>query len=168
MPASTSSARKARRSNGAGDGTQNLNRAAHGERPQEGQAGGPRAQAAVGVPLVAAHLCADHRRRERRDSGCGLVAGKTDARKPQGGRQCRRRQGGRQADRRARAEEGTEGRRVRPRRLSLPRAREGAGRRCPRGRPQFLIDWNETWHVNMGTGKSATASSSTSSSTSTG
>ena len=70
------------------------------------KAGGRRAAAPVGLPLVEAHLRADHRRLEGRDARRRLVAGKDDARQAEDRRRRRRRQGGRQAGRRARHEKG--------------------------------------------------------------
>ena len=68
--------------------------------------------------------------------------------------------------------EGRQGRRVRSRRLSLSRPRQGAGRRRPRRRPEVLTDrrrrwpeWNgSTWHVNRDETAAAIAADATSTS----
>ena len=94
--------------------------------------------AALGVPLVAAHLCPGHRRRGGPHAGRRLdldeaLKGslKTGADKAAADR-------GRQTDRRARQGGRRRARRVRPRRLSVSWPGQGPGRRRPRGRPRVL------------------------------
>src|ERR1700726_3370893 len=77
-----SSARKARRSNGAGHvETQDYECPAQATREAVVAPHRQRPSAAVGVPLVEAHLCAGHRRPEGRNAGFGFLAGEVDARK---------------------------------------------------------------------------------------
>src|SRR5271154_5867324 len=170
MPASASSARKARRSNGAGDDQgKRQNYAAEGARARLAAARGGRAQALVRVPLLEAHLRAGDRRRCGHHGGGGVFAGKDDARGIEDRRQRRRRQGGRQADRRARPGEGRQRGDLRSRQLSLSRPRQGARRCGARKRLELLTTGRigqASWHVNPASEetKSATANSSTSSS----
>src|SRR5712672_2222074 len=126
MPTNSSSARKARRSNGAGHVTESHKCPAQATRETLTAPLGQRTAASVGVPLVEAHLRSGHRRPERRDACVGLVAGKDDARERQYGRQHRCGESRRQAAGGTRREEGRQGSGVRSRRLSLSRARQGA------------------------------------------
>src|SRR5712671_984522 len=181
-----SSARKARRSNGAGHvETQDYECPAQATREAVVAPYRQRPSAPVGVPLVEAHLCAGDRRPQGRDAGVGFFAGEVDAGERQHWRQHRRGEGRRQAVGGTRREERRQGSRVRPWRLSLSRPRQGAGRCGARKRPEFLVltiprglgprrDWKAPWQVNAnaadatgtGSARSVTASSSTSSSTS--
>ena len=80
----------------------------------------------------------DHRRREGRDSVCGLHRSKKTKREgSEDRRRHRRRQERRQADRGARRRRRHQAGRVRPWRLHVSRPRQGAGRRRPRGRPRI-------------------------------
>ena len=94
-PASTSSARKARRSNGSGPWRSSRNRterrkATRAPRASRRAADGRRA--AVGVPLVEAHLRAGHRRRQGRDARVAPRRSRRTLREqPQDRRQHRRR-----------------------------------------------------------------------------
>src|SRR5215475_3460924 len=125
MPTNSSSARKARRSNGAGH-VENQGYECPAQAACQACAAPLRRRppAAVGVPFVEAHLRAGHRRPERRDARLRLVAGEGDAREDR--RQHRRGEGARQAARGARRQELHNGGGVRPRQLSLSRARQGA------------------------------------------
>ena len=110
-----------------------------------------RPAAAVGVPLVEAHLCAGHRRLQGRDARRRLVAREGRcASSCKTGADIDAAQGGRQAGRRARDGEGRQGRRLRPRRLSLSRPRQGAGRCRPRRRPEVLRTMT-AWHIERTT-----------------
>src|SRR5258705_11362473 len=183
-----SSARKARRSNGAGHvETEDYECPAQATREAVVAPLRRRSPAFVGVPPVEAHLRAGHRRSQGRDLGVGVFAGEGDARKRQHRREHRRGQGGRQAAGGARREERRHRGGVRSRWLSLSRPRQGARRCGARERIEFLggLNWHRAfrgksfkdrktpWQVNANAvaatgavGKSATASSSTSSSTS--
>src|SRR6516165_4815544 len=139
MSTNSSSARKARRNNGAGYvENQGYERPAQAAR----EAGAPpvreRPSAAFRVPLVEAHLCAGDRRHQGRDAGVRLVAGKGHAHGRQYRRQHRRGEGGRQASGGACGEEGRQGSGIRSRRLSLSRARQGAGGCGARERTEIL------------------------------
>src|ERR1700744_1174330 len=137
MPMNLSSARKARRSNGAGHvEKQGYECPAQATRKAVVAPYRQRPSAAFGVPLVEAHLCAGDRRSEGRDARVRLVAGKGNARKDR--RQYRRRQGRGQAARGTRGQERRQGSRVRPRQLSLSRPRQGAGRCRARKRAELL------------------------------
>src|SRR5882757_5098455 len=137
MSANSSSAKKARRSNGAGHVTQGYECPAQATCEELAAPFRRWPSAAVGVPLVEAHLCAGHRRPEGRDARVRLVAGKGHARKDR--RQYRRGKGRRQIAGGARGEEGRQGSRVRPRQLSLSRSRQGAGGCGARERIELLI-----------------------------
>src|ERR1700761_9559054 len=190
MLANSSSARKARRSNGAGHvEKQGYECPAQAAREECAAPFRQRPSAAFRVPLVEAHLCAGHRRSEGRDAGVGVLDGKGNAREDR--REYRCREGRRQAAGGARGEERRQGSGVRPRRLSLSRPRQGARGCRARKRTELLRNYGLTntrteasslsrigktpWQVNAnaadangaGIARSATASSSTSSSTST-
>src|SRR5580693_8924952 len=144
MPANSSSARKARRSNGAGHvESQAYQCPAQATREAVVAPVRRRSPASVGVPLLEAHLRAGHRRYEGRDAGVRLVAGKGNAREDR--RQYRRRQGRRQIAGGARCEEGRQGSGVRSRQLSLSRPRQGAGRCGTRERAELLEHDPENW-----------------------
>src|SRR6201996_9565506 len=185
MLANSSSARKARRSNGAGHvEKQGYECPAQAAREECAAPFRQRPSAAFRVPLVEAHLCAGHRRSEGRDAGVGVLDGKGNAREDR--REYRCREGRRQAAGGARGEERRQGSGVRPRRLSLSRPRQGARGCRARERTELLNetrqtpgrgpqrDWKTPWQVNAnaadatgtGTARSATASSRTSWSTS--
>src|SRR5580704_310466 len=137
MPANSSSARKARRSNGAGHvESQAYQCPAQATREAVVAPVRRRSPASVGVPLLEAHLRAGHRRYEGRDAGVRFVAGKGNAREDR--RQYRRRQGRRQIAGGARGEERRQGSGVRSRQLSLSRPRQGAGRCGTRERAELL------------------------------
>src|SRR5579871_3250587 len=141
MSTNSSSARKARRSNGAGHvQKQGYECPAQAAREAVAPPVRERPSAAVRVPLVEAYLCAGDRRSEGRDSGVRLVARKGNARED--GRQYRRRQGRRQIAGGTRGEERRQGSRVRSWRLSLSRPRQGARGRRARKRVEFLTGTN--------------------------
>src|SRR6516165_2289934 len=187
MQANSSSARKARRSNGGGD-VENQGCECSAQTAREAIVAPllGRPSAAVRVPLVEAHLCAGDRRYQGRDAGVGLVAGEGDARGRQHWRQHRRGEGGRQALGGARRKEGHQGSRVRSRQLSLSRACQGPGGCRARERTDlldgiyqdrgrnFVGDWKTPWQLSAnaadangaGSARSVTASSLTSSCTS--
>src|SRR5215470_5112575 len=144
MPTNSSSARKARRSNGAGH-VENQGYECPAQAACQACAAPLRRRppAAVGVPFVEAHLRAGHRRPERRDARLRLVAGEGDAREDR--RQHRRGEGGRQAARGARRQERRQGGGVRPRQLSLSRARQGAWGCGARERFELLEHDPEKW-----------------------
>src|SRR5439155_310214 len=97
---------------------------------------GPRAP--VGVPLVAAHLRPDHRRSGRPHAGGGLDVRCDRQAEPEDRLRYGRGERRREAPRRARQGGRRRPRRLRPRRLSVSRPDQGAGRRRPRGRPAVL------------------------------
>src|SRR6185312_17391724 len=134
----SSSARKARRSNGAGHvQKQGYECPAQATREAVAPPFRGRPAAAQRVPLVEAHLCAGDRRPEGRDAGVRLVAGKGYARKNR--RQYRRRQGCWQIAGGTRGEERRQGGRVRPWQLSLSRSRQGARGCRARKRIELLM-----------------------------
>src|SRR5215469_10314516 len=139
MLMSSSSARKARRSNGSTH-VQNQGHECPAQAACEAGVAPVRRRppAAVGVSLVKAHLCAGDRRSKGRDARLRLLAREGNALDRQHRRQYRRGQGRRQIAGGARREEWRQGSGVRSRRLSLSRARQGAGGCGARERAEFL------------------------------
>src|SRR5882757_2201252 len=138
MPTNSSSARKARRSNGAGHVTESYKCPAQAACETLTAPLRQWTSAFVGVPLVEAHLRPGHRRPEGRNAGFRVVAGEGDARERQHGRQHRCGQGCRQVAGGTRREEGRQGSGVRSRSVSLSRARQGARGCGPRKRIELL------------------------------
>src|SRR6185437_10389735 len=102
-----------------------------------------RAAAPRRLPLQSRHRGAARRRRRRQDARVGVASG---AREVVQGRQDGAGRGGRKGSCRG-GEEGRGGHvRLRPRRLPLPRTRQGARRRRARGRTRVLstIEYTET------------------------
>src|SRR5262249_30205015 len=114
--------------------------AAQGDRTAFSEGGSRNAAAAIGVPLVEAHLCAGDRRQQRQDCRIGVIDGEADAGKHENRRQQGRRQGGGQAGRRAGTAKGRQGRGVRSRWLSLSRTNQGARRCGARKRAEILTE----------------------------
>src|SRR5207302_787480 len=104
-PMNSSSARKARRSNGAGYvETQDYECPAQAARQAVVASHRQRSSAPVGVPLLEAYLRAGDRRLQGRDVGVGIVAGEVDARGRQHRSEHRCGEGGWQTACRARGE----------------------------------------------------------------
>ena len=139
MRANSSSARKARRSDGSWRWRQSLIGRCGGPRRCGGTSGAPPvSRARLSVFRSSKHIYApgDRRRRKARRWRRPPRSRRPCVGQLKTGANIDARQGGGQAGRRAGGGEGHQGRRVRPRRLSLSRPRQGAGRGRARGRPR--------------------------------
>ena len=110
---------------------------------------GGRAAAAVGVPLEQAHLRPGHRRPPPADLAAASTLDKElRARAKTGANKDAAAAVGKLVAERAKGRR--QGRGLRPRRLSVSRPRQGAGRSRPRSRPELLEEGNEGWHGMQG------------------
>src|SRR5208337_497033 len=96
------------------------------------------APAPLGLPLAASYIRPGNLRRERTHARRGFHRDRRPARRAQEQAQSRRRESGRQGHCRAMPPERNFKRRVRPKRISLSRPRQGAGRRGARSGVKIL------------------------------